>query len=171
MLACEVHLPIGLLLGVSPRHPQELETSLHESVVDLHERMADICQLVKQHLQKTGERQKFSYDTRLAYNSHQAGDLVYSLDTTKKLGQNPKLRADIWQGPGIIIKRFSDLLSEVKLQAKERSKILHQDKQPSPRFSRPFSCKHGAVRVKWGSPSASDPRAKIRANVPPKGPC
>ena len=54
--------------------------------------------------------------------------MVYLRDTTRKLGQNPKLRADIWQGPGIIIKRFSDLLFEVKLQAKGRSKILHHDR-------------------------------------------
>ena len=29
---------------------------------------------------------------------------------------------------------------------------------------------HG-ILIQWGSPSASDPGAKIRANVPPKGPC
>ena len=38
-------------------------------------------------------------------------------------------------------------------------------------WSSPESATTGPKTTEWGSPSASDPRAKIRANVPPKGPC
>ena len=46
----EVHLPIVLCLGVPPGRPPEIETSPLAFVVDLHERMAEIFQLVRQHL-------------------------------------------------------------------------------------------------------------------------
>ena len=55
MLGRDVHLPIDLLLGVPPGRPPELETTPHEFVVDLHEKMAEIFQLVRQHMEDWGK--------------------------------------------------------------------------------------------------------------------
>jgi len=52
---------------------------------------------------------------------------VYCLDKTKTTGRSKKLEPIIWQGPFIIVRKFSDLLFEIKTDQK-KPKIVHHDR-------------------------------------------
>ena len=109
-LGWETNLPIDLTLGVSTPGQQ----SECDYVADLQERMTTIYDTVQANLKKYSHRQKRDYDNRLSTNSYKQGDLVYLLDSTKTIGQCPKLKPQIWEGPCLVIRKVSDLLFEVK---------------------------------------------------------
>ncbi len=123
----EVNLPIDLLLGV-PLNDEHLAASECDYVADLRERMTAVFETARENLQRNSERQKRDYDVRLSVNNFQQGDLVYMLDSTKVVGQSPKLKANVWQGPCLILRKISDLLFELKPGQKKRAKILHHDR-------------------------------------------
>ena len=65
-------------------------------------------------------------DSRLS--SKTIGDLVYYHDSTRSVGKSPKLKSDVWKGPCVITRKFSDLLFEIKSHSIGKSKILNFDR-------------------------------------------
>ena len=57
--------------------------------------------------------------------TYEIGDLVYVLDSAKKIGINPKLQL-VWKGPYMISKVISPVLFEVA--DKRKSFVLHHDR-------------------------------------------
>ena len=51
-------------------------------------------QYVREHLGIAAERQKRDYDTRMSMNSYKVGNLIYYLDSKKKIGLTPKLKRE-----------------------------------------------------------------------------
>ena len=125
MLGREVHLPVHLAMGASPK------ASSHESwdayVHELNDEMSAIHAFARKHLESATRRQKKDYDSRAHLKRYQEDDLVYFRDDTKVIGLNPKLKNRRWAGPAVIVRKISDLLYEVKVSEK-KSKILHHDR-------------------------------------------
>ena len=47
-------------------------------------------------------------DTRISQDNYQFGDIVYCLDLTKTVGRSKKIELNIWLGPFVIVKKFSE---------------------------------------------------------------
>ena len=63
---------------------------------------------------------------------------MYLKDDTKKIGKSPKLNPQLWIGPCVVIRRYSDLLYEVQLSPKKRTRVLHHDRlKPYPEVELP----------------------------------
>ena len=127
MFGREFNLPVHFLVGHPANGPRENTTHV-KYVEQLSSKMTEIYQHVRKHFKQNSERQKKSYDTRISVNNYDVGDLVYCLDTTKKVGKSPKLKSDIWKGPCVILRKISDILFEIKNSPKKRSKIIHHDR-------------------------------------------
>lgn len=104
-LSREVHLPIDLILGM-PLRSNQSDQPPSQYVIDLEERMTSVFDTARSHLQRASERQKRDYDVRLSVNNYQQGDVVYMLDSTKTVGQSPKLKPDVWKGPCLITRKL-----------------------------------------------------------------
>ena len=125
MLGRETHLPIALALGSTTEDTPQDEC---EYVMSLRKRMESVHHLVREHLYKTAERQKKDHDPRVSQRTYKIGDLVYMRDTTRTPGLSPKLKQAKWIGPCIILRTLSDLLFEVRLKQRGKTKVLHHDR-------------------------------------------
>lgn len=126
MLGREVHQPITLKFGF-PGNPCE-PVSAAGYVCDLWDRMVKIQHLVRSHLKEAAQHQKRDHDTRLAHTCYKVGDLVYCLDSTRKIGRSPKLRSNPWKGPFVVTKKLSDLLYQLSGQYESKNRIMHHDR-------------------------------------------
>ena len=126
MVGREVHLPIQLTLGGVPGDTDIPDVP--EYVFSLKQRMVKIYDFVRSYTNKSIQRQKKDYDTRIAVNTYKVGDLVYSLDSTKNVGRSPKLTSALWNGPLIVTRKLSQLLFEVKGPPKTKPNVLHHDR-------------------------------------------
>ena len=90
--------------------------------------MESVHHLVREHLYKTAERRKKDHDPRVSQRTYKIGDLVYMRDTTRTPGLSPKLKQAKWIGPCIILRTLSDLLFEVRLKQRGKTKVLHHDR-------------------------------------------
>ena len=104
MLGREVHQLISLAFGF-PASTND-QVSPVEYVPDLWNKISEIQVYVRKHLGIAAERQKRDYDTRISSNTFSVGDLVYCLDSSRKIGRSPKLRSQPWKGPFIISKKM-----------------------------------------------------------------
>ena len=68
---------------------------------------------------------KKDYDLKLKTQSYEVGDLIYKLDSTKKIGQSPKLQK-VWKGPFLVV----EVLSPVCYRVADRKKtyVLHYNR-------------------------------------------
>ena len=126
MLGCEVRTPIEIALGVD--RPNTDLRDHDEYAADLAATMEKSHRLAREHLATATERQKRDYDTKLSVNNYQVGDFVYFFDSTKTKGPSPKLKTMNWVGPCVIIKKFSDLIFELRAAQNGKSKVLHHDR-------------------------------------------
>ena len=125
MFGREVHLPIALEMGVAN---DEMTTSTVEYVQKLKDKMDRIYCLVRTKLGKSFSRYSKSSDSRISGRVYNAGDLVYCRDSTKTVGKSPKLKAHVWRGPYLVIRRINDLLYEIKMSQKKATKVLHYER-------------------------------------------
>ena len=128
MLGREVHLPIELVLGGPPVDPDSLKLNPDSYAEQMRHTMTEIYAHVREHLNSTVIIRKRDYDTRIAMNNYKVGDVVYLRDSTKTVGLSPKLKADVWKGPFIIIRKFGELLFEVKNSPTAKLKVVHHDR-------------------------------------------
>ena len=121
MFGREVHLPIEVALGaVADPQPYQGES---QYVAQLRDKLLDIYQLVKNSFKI--QLPKRDNDPRITSKTYKVGDLVYFHDSTRTIGKSPKLKSDIWKGPFVVIKKFSDILFEIKSHSLGKSRILH----------------------------------------------
>ena len=128
MLGREVTLPVQLVFGGPPRTNNSASVNESEYVIGLKDRMDRAFAIVQENLRKVARRQKKDYDTRISMRMYDVGDLVYFLDSTRKIGKSPKLKSHKWRGPCVVLRRLSDLIYEIRAQQKGRAKILHHDR-------------------------------------------
>jgi hypothetical protein len=66
------------------------------------------------------------YDLRSNERSFNVGDLVHLLDTSRKIGQCPKLNP-VWKGgPYVVGKKMGPVLYQI--QDRKSSKVVHHDR-------------------------------------------
>ena len=104
-----------------------IEESQHVS--ELRDKLDSIHQLVRESFKM--KLPKKDSDPRLSSKAYKVGDLVYYRDSTRTVGKSPKSKSDVWKGPCVVTRKFSDLLFEVKSHPVGKSKILHFDKLKS----------------------------------------
>lgn len=126
MLGRETHTPLNLLVeGVTA---DESSDSYGEFAWNLKQTLCDVHSIVRENLETWSSNQKRDYDTRLAQNNFSCGDLVYHKDDTKMKGLSPKLKGEMWKGPFVVTKKFSDILFEIKSHPRAKGKILHHNR-------------------------------------------
>ena len=57
--------------------------------------------------------------------SYEAGDLVYKLDSAKKVGQSQKLQK-VWKGPFLVVEVVSAVL--FRIADRKKTHVLHHDR-------------------------------------------
>ena len=96
-----------------------------EYVVRLKNILQQVHELARNNLLSSQSRQKKDYDLRLKVKTYEVGDLVYKLDSAKKVGQSPKLQ-QVWKGPFLVTKVLSPVLFRVC--DRKKSYVLHHDR-------------------------------------------
>ena len=121
MLGREITLPIDLMIGTI----ETTNLSSSEYVVRLKNILQQVHQLARDNLLSSQLRQKKDFDLRLKVKTYEVGDLVYKLDSAKKVGQSPKLQ-QVWKGPFLVTKVLSPVLFGVC--DRKKSYVLHHDR-------------------------------------------
>ena len=98
MLGREVLLPIDLMEDLGH---EEVNLNHADYVAKLKSILQKVHTLARKTLLSSQMRQKRDYDLKLKIHSYEVGDLVYRLDSAKKVGFSPKLQ-QVWKGPLII---------------------------------------------------------------------
>ena len=117
MLGREVTQPVDLMFPLPrPDAPIDADNYLAElqrNIVIAHE-------IARDTLKTTQKFMKRDYDLKILENSYEVGDVVYVLDTATVKGKCRKLSPS-WKGPGVITKKHSAYVYDVKLRGKTSS--------------------------------------------------
>jgi len=110
------------MTGISIVNNQIKEPS--DYVKSLKNTLEDVHQIVRENFQSAQFRQKRDYDVKLFRKQYNAGDAVYRVDSTTRIGQSKKLRAP-WQGPYLVIQVISPVLYHI--QTRKKQSVIHHD--------------------------------------------
>ena len=121
MLGREVMLPVDLM--IASKDSEHLYPA--EYVKKLKEVMNQVHTLAREKLVSYQNRQQRDYDLKLKVNTYEVGDLVYVLDTARKVGLSPKLQK-VWKGPMLVEEAISSILFRVA--NRKKSFVLHHDR-------------------------------------------
>ena len=118
----ELFMPIDVMMG-----PPDDSTNQDELdyVVGLRERLEDAYDVAREHLQTSANRQKRYYDVRANEKPYKPGDLVWTMNKTRKKGKCPKMQMR-WVGPLVVLDRLNDVTYKVKMNERDE-KIIHYD--------------------------------------------
>ena len=83
MLGREVTLPVDLMMGNTKDLPEDIPA---EYVSRLRKSLMQTHTLAREKLSSYQMRQQRDYDMKLKVNTYEVGDLVYVLDTARKIG-------------------------------------------------------------------------------------
>ena len=108
MLGSEIIQPVDLMMGNFST--EGLASS--DYVVRLKNSLMKAHELAREHLSSAQLRQKKDYDLRVKLHPYEVGDLVYRIESLKKVGQSPKLQ-QVWKGPLIIVQVIYPILFRV----------------------------------------------------------
>ena len=114
-------MPIDVMMGeTTPTLEDELDY-----VQGLRERLEDAYEVAREHLEKSAVRQKRNYDVRANEHPYEPGDLVWTVNKSRKKGRCPKMQMR-WLGPLVVLKRLNDVTYQVKMNERDL-KIIHYD--------------------------------------------
>lgn len=119
----EVSQPLDLLLG--GKKYNEEDQVVAEYVIRLQNTLSSVHMLSRENLKMAQRRQKRDYDLNTNFRTYTVGDVVLKIDSAKKVGQSPKLRAP-WKGPYIVVEEKSPVL--YKIQDKKGTTVIHHDR-------------------------------------------
>ena len=122
MLGREVALPVDLMMGSVKDLPDELPA---EYVTKLRKSLMQAHTLAREKLSSYQKRQQRDYDMKLKVNTYELEDVVYVLDTARKIGLSPKLQ-QVWKGPMIVVEVISPVLFRVA--NRKKTFVLHHDR-------------------------------------------
>jgi hypothetical protein len=122
MLGRDTVQPIHILLGTTQERmerfdPESWIARLTESLQEVHKQARD-------NLRVAQFRQKRDYDMRLVEHQYHAGDLVYKVDSSTKIGQSKKLRSP-WMGPFLVVDSHFSLY---KIRNQKGNSVIHHDR-------------------------------------------
>jgi len=117
----ELYMPIDVMMGQPER---EVESEL-EYTRGLRDRLEEAYDVAREHLKVDAVRQKRYYDLRAHEKPYEAGDLVWTMNKSRKKGRCPKWQMR-WLGPLVVLKRLNDVTYLVKLSERDE-KVIHYD--------------------------------------------
>ena len=118
----ELFMPIDVMFGKPDDQsgPNELDY-----VQGLRDRLEDAYDVARECLKQSAVRQKRYYDVRANEKPYNSGDLVWTMNKSRRKGRSPKMQMR-WLGPLVVLKRLNDVTYQVKMNEKE-VKIIHYD--------------------------------------------
>lgn len=114
MLGREVTMPVDLMF---PCQEVQNDYNIEQYLLDFIEKMESVHNIARANLKSTQALMKRDYDLKTFARSYQVGDPVYVLDTAAVKGRCRKLNPT-WKGPGVITRKLSDYVYEIKLRQK-----------------------------------------------------
>jgi len=111
MLGREVNTPAQLMFPMATDKHEDVD----EFVCDLLGTISLAHETARANLRTASKRMKRDYDVRVLLRPYQEGDVVYLMDTAVLKGKCRKLCSP-WKGPGVISKKLSAYLYQVKLR-------------------------------------------------------
>ena len=123
MFGRELHMPTDILMGVASVNSNASFPAQH--AVNITNIMRSTFQEVRENLGVVQKRQKRLYDTKAYQRTFEAGDLVYKLDSSTKVGQSKKLQP-IYRGPYLVTKVLSPAL--FRIDDRNKSGVVHHDR-------------------------------------------
>ena len=124
MFGRELTLPVDMTLG-RPIRDERLCATDH--AYQLEQRLLDIHDLSRNHLNISNESMKKRYDVRMHKNPYKIGDAVWYYNPKRKVGFNPKLQRP-WKGPMIVVDRLNEVLFRIQSGPKAKPQVVHHDK-------------------------------------------
>lgn len=124
MLGRELTLPVDMTLG---RPIQEDRLCATEHAYKLEEKLLDIHDFARKHLNISSESMKRKYDVKIHKIPYKVGDAVWYYFPRRKIGFNPKLQRP-WKGPMIVVERLNEVLFRIQSGPKTKPIIVHHDK-------------------------------------------
>ena len=117
----ELYMPIDVMVG----QPEDSSQNELDYVQGLRERLEDAYEIARENLQSSAVRQKRYYDVRANEKPYKSGDLVWTMNKTRRKGKCPKMQMR-WTGPLVVLERLNDVTYKVKMNEKD-TKIIHYD--------------------------------------------
>ena len=124
MLGRELTLPVDMTLGRPIREDRLCAT---EHAYHLEEKLLDIHDFARKHLNISSESMKRRYDIKAHKVSYKVGDAVWYYNPKRKLGFNPKLQRP-WKGPMIVVECLNDVLFRIQFGPRTKPMVVHHDK-------------------------------------------
>ena len=124
MFGRELTLPVDMTLG-RPIRDERLCATDH--AYQLEQRLLDIHDFARKHLNISSENMKKRYDVRMHKNPYKIGDAVWYYNPKRKVGFNPKLQRP-WKGPMIVVDRLNEVLFRIQSGQKAKPQVVHHDK-------------------------------------------
>ncbi len=123
----EVRLPSELVFGSSTVLDGQEVTSYGDYVNVLRSRMQRAHQVAREHLAIAAKRNKTMYDAKIAVNKYKAGDIVWCLAESRKVGVAPKLVRS-YEGPYLVKQKVAEVNFILQTDKKVGQKLVHHNK-------------------------------------------
>ena len=124
MFGRELTLPIDMALGRPIREDRLCAT---DHAYQLEQRLLDIHDFARRHLNISSESMKRRYDVKMHKIPYKLGDAVWYYNPKRKVGFNPKLQRP-WKGPMIVVDILNDVLFRIQSGLKAKPVVVHHDK-------------------------------------------
>lgn len=123
----EVRLPSELVFGSSTVLDGQEVTSYGDYVNVLRSRLQRAHQVAREHLAIAAKRNKTMYDAKIAVNKYKAGDIVWCLAESRKVGVAPKLVRS-YEGPYLVKQKVAEVNFILQTDKKVGQKLVHHNK-------------------------------------------
>jgi hypothetical protein len=148
MFGRENCMPIDVVLG-GPNGDKVTPQPADDYVYNLHERLSNSYQLVRQHLGKAASRRKAQYDVGVKESSFQRGDWVWYFCPRKKVGLSPKMQR-WYDGPFLIVRVIDSHTLVIQRSKRAKPKVVHKDKVKKYNGDAPMSWLQDRATMKQG---------------------
>ncbi|VDI08573.1 Hypothetical predicted protein [Mytilus galloprovincialis] len=117
--------PIDLVLGLDAPNRTREQKELTDYIKILRETLTEVHVLARENIKMAQWRQKRDYDLNVNCKVYKVGDTVFKIDSARKVGVCPKLKAP-WKGPFVVAEVKSPVL--YKIRNKKTSEVVHHDR-------------------------------------------
>ena len=124
MFGRELTLPVDMTLGRPIREDRLCAT---EHAYQLEEKLLEIHDFARKHLNISSESMKRRYDVKIHKVPYQVNDAVWYYYPKRKVGFNVKLQRP-WKGPYRVVERLNDVLFRIQSGPKAKPIVVHHDK-------------------------------------------
>ena len=123
----EVRLPAELVFGSTISSNGEKITSYGDYVDTLRTKIQHAHEIARNHMSASAKRSKDLYDSKVAFNKFNQGDIVWCLMETRKVGVSPKLE-HVYEGPFLIKRKLSEIDFVLQLDRTGTERPVHHNK-------------------------------------------